>query len=136
MRSVKFTGVSDAYIQRMSNRMAGRINRAYDAARLSTCRAKHGAILLQGSRVLAVGVNTNRNDPAYLEQRKPDKPSGISLHAEVAATRIHNDVPNTTLIVVRVMASGLLGDSKPCPECLDHIIFNTNIREVIYSEAG
>ena len=131
MRSIRVTALKD---MSFSGRLVSRVASAREVALVSTMRAKHGAILLQGSRVLAVGVNSNRNDPAFLEQGP--KPTGISTHAEVAATRIHADVPNTTLIVVRVMRStGQLGDSKPCPECLHHLVFNTRVREVIYSES-
>ena len=110
-----------------------RMRRAAIIAQESTCRQKHGAILMQGSRVLAVGVNSYRNEPGSIVWDDDEsKPAGISVHAEVQATKTHLDVPNTTLYVVRVGAAGLM-NSRPCPECVYHLIWNTTVKEVIYS---
>ena len=111
-----------------------RMHRAALIALQGSCRQRHGAVLMQGSRVLAVGVNSYRNEPGSITWKNgDDKPAGISIHAEVQATRTHTDVPNTTLYVVRVGAAGLFADSKPCPECISYLTWNTNVKEVIYS---
>lgn len=110
-----------------------RLNRAAVIANQGSCRQKHGAILMQGSRVLAVGVNSMRNDPSNMKWDDIEsKPPGISVHAEVQATRSHLEVPNTTLYVVRVGPNGLM-NSRPCPECVSHLIWKTQVKEVIYS---
>ncbi len=116
-----------------------RMLRAGDIAMAGTCRQKHGAVLMQGSRVLAVGVNAYRNDPANLglDGATPN-PAGITVHAEVAATSFvpHRNVPNTTLYVVRVGLNDAVGtfrDSRPCDSCIAHLIWNTQVKEVIYS---
>ncbi len=81
---------------------------------------------MQGSRVLAVGVNTYRNDPNNTD-------SGFSIHAEIAAVSQHIDVPNTTLYVVRINRKGHPLNAQPCPQCTEYIVYQTKVREVIYT---
>jgi len=49
-----------------SEAVVSRMMRARKIAETSTCKQKHGAVLMQGARVLAVGINAFRNDPANL----------------------------------------------------------------------
>ena len=110
--------------------MSRRIAKAVTIANTGTCRHKHGAILMQGSRVLAVGVNSYRNPPQGMAW---EDVSGISIHAEVAATRMHTTVPNTTLYIVRVNRKLDLMPSHPCRECLEWLLWNTSVKEVVHS---
>lgn len=119
-----------------------RMYRALEIAANSSCRQKHGAILMQGSRTLAVGINSMRNDPSNMKWDDAEsKPPGISVHAEVQATRSHLEVPNTTLYLVRygVENPGTFNarivymHSRPCPECISYLIWKSQVKEVIYS---
>jgi len=121
-----------------SEAVVSRMMRARKIAETSTCKQKHGAVLMQGARVLAVGINAFRNDPANLGlDGETPNPAGITVHAEVAATSFipHRNVPNTTLYVVRygMQKPYALCDSKPCDACIAHLIWNTQVKEVIYS---
>lgn len=112
-----------------SNVTVQRITNAITVASTGTMKNKHGAVLMQSGSVLAVGVNAYRNAPSDQISSKD-----ISIHAEVAASRSHLLVPNTTLYIVRVNTKTKeLMDSKPCSECLEHILWKTQIKEVIYS---
>lgn len=100
-------------------------------AALSTEKQRHGAILLQGSRVLGLGINSYKNIPSNVSE---EHINAISVHAEVAACRSHLEVPNTTLYVVRVgRNNNSFAPSKPCPECISWLTWNTNVKEVIHS---
>lgn len=119
--------------------ITSRMHRALAIASQGTCKQKHGAVLMQGARVLAVGVNSMRNDPANIVWTDPDnKPPGISTHAEIQATRTHLSVPNTTLYLVRwgfdhSNNRPMFMDSKPCDECLAYLVWQTSVKEVVYS---
>src|SRR4249920_2072726 len=92
-RSIKLTEFDSLHPEQYSKTILSRMLRARSAAFLSTVnRNKHGAVLMQGSRVLSVGVNNTLNEVTIFP----------TTHAEVAAARLHNNVPNTTLYVARL----------------------------------
>jgi len=85
-------------------------------------------VVAKGRRVLSVGVNRNRNNPANMTNPKV----GTSVHAEMAAIRTleHTDVDwsRVTLYVARTGHRM----SKPCQNCqleLDRI----GIRRVVWT---
>lgn len=108
------------------------LNRALKIAGLSTERQRHGSVISSGRRVLAVGVNTFRSNPAALTDPK----SHASFHAEVAAIRSLRSVPSgATLYVARIFRSGEPALSKPCPAC-SAAITTAGIRRIVYSTDG
>jgi len=117
-----------------SKELVSRMYRALDIARQSGSKQRHGALLMQGSRTLAIGINVYKNDPRQMIY--PDNminPSGISVHAEVAATKLHRHVPKTTLYLARIGKNGQFYPSDPCPRCIEWLTWHTNVQEVIYS---
>lgn len=89
--------------------------RAVKIAGQSTCRQMHGAVISQGRRVLAVGVNSFRSHPMHVTDPKRE----ASFHAEVAVLRqLNYDVSDkAVLFVARVNRLGEPMLSMPCPEC-------------------
>lgn len=83
-------------------------------------RHKHGAVLVKGGSVLAVGLNTER--------------AGFypSRHAEWHAIREHLDA-KAVLYVARVMRNGEVANSEPCSQCKHQIIHYSNVVEVYYT---
>lgn len=127
MRLTKF----DPADPKFSAATVRRMRQALSIARLSTEKQRHGAILFQGGRVLGLGINSYKNVPSCVSEEHISK---ISIHAEIAACRSHLDVPNTTLYVARVGRNNQsFAHSKPCVDCLEFLVWHTNVKEVVYS---
>lgn len=62
------------------NRDVMLLKRAVEAARSSTYRWQHGAVIAQGNRILAVRPNVFRNSPWHC-------PEDATVHAEQAALK-------------------------------------------------
>lgn len=83
-------------------------------------KQKHGAILFAGTRILAWGVNSVRNDPGIDYEN-------ATFHAEVAAARMWfrlsgqsysgGSLEGLGLFVARVNRAGDPMMSKPCEDC-------------------
>jgi deoxycytidylate deaminase len=88
-----------------------------------------GAVLVKGSRILAVGHN----------QLRPSKIIGTTtLHAEAAAIlkllkegRQH-DLVNASLYVSRYTRGGRIGLARPCASCMS-LIRSVGIQEISYT---
>lgn len=96
----------------------------------STCSRRHAAILVRGSKVVAVGVNTERNDARFLETKK-----NASVHAEVACLSRARKVGNLTgavLYIARTTRDGQPKNSKPCGECVA-AIKAAGVRKIFYT---
>ncbi|MET0590554.1 MAG: hypothetical protein ABWZ77_05200 [Naasia sp.] len=104
------------------------MRRAVLAAANGTGRHRHGAVLVRGGRVLAVGWNRSRVRDTWVTYQPRD---ACSLHAEVAAVR-NVCATGATLIVVRLTRSGQLASSKPCPACWD-TLDAAGVRRVVHS---
>ncbi|MFH9016669.1 hypothetical protein ACH4C6_36045 [Streptomyces sp. NPDC017943] len=80
-------------------------------ALLSTCRIRVGAVLVAGSRVLAVGTNLRRNCPS-IDFRH------ATFHAEETVLRkVRNAPRNSSVFVARVNRAGSPLLARPCPRC-------------------
>lgn len=96
-------------------------------------RARVGAVIVRGSRVLSTGVN-HIGYSRYLQSRK----FAESIHAEVEAiigllkTRRAHELVGSTLYVSRIDAFGNPRLSKPCRDC-QRIIESVGIRRVYYT---
>lgn len=107
------------------------MKKAVKLAKLSTCKQRHGAILISGGRTLAVGVNTYRNDPSMF---------GIigchySTHAEVAALKALPkglNLKNATMYVARISKGGNAAMSAPCSAC-QVALKEAGIKKVVYT---
>ena len=99
----------------LTNIQAAHLKRAVSIAASSTCRQKHGVVIAQGKKVLAVSVNTYRNQPNNVSDPKTQS----SYHAEWNAIKqIKNfDLKKATLYSARVNAKGDVLLAKPCIRC-------------------
>lgn len=84
---------------------------AMGVATQSTCRYKHGAVVVKHGKVLGAATNRTKNDPKYVDWRCS------SIHAEIAALKRARFPRRSTVYVARVNALGESRMSKPCANC-------------------
>lgn len=104
--------------------------RALDIAKQSTERKKHGVVIAKGRRVLAVGVNTNRNIPNNVTNPKLH----AAYHAEINALKQVRsmDLSDATLYSARVNALGEAVIAKPCDACWA-VIIDRGLKKVYWT---
>ena len=96
-------------------------------------RARVGACICSGGRILSSGVNRIGYSRYRLDRRFPE-----SIHAEVAAivellkARRSHELVGSTLYVSRIDASGAPRMARPCSNC-QRIIEAVGIRKVFYT---
>jgi len=111
----------------LSNRDGAFLQLAIKAAHRSVERFRHGAVLVIGGSVHAVGWNQNFLDPEYHK----DAPK-LSYHAEEKVIRRVKDCSGGVLYVARINSVGSAMYSRPCSDCF-RIIRSNGIKKVIYS---
>ena len=120
----------------VSRRQQSFVQYALQLAETSTCRQRHGAVVVKGGSVLSRGINKIHNCPSIFPDTEQDNPSidRISTHAEEAALRMvsPDSARGATLYVARVLKDGTPGYSKPCPRC-QSLIDSMGIKKVVYS---
>ena len=106
--------------------------RAMDVSKNSTCMQKHGVVIAAGNRVLAVAVNTDRNNPAICSDPK----SEAAYHAEINALKQLRgfDLRVATLYSARTNRRGVARLAKPCARC-QAAIEEAGIKKTIWTEA-
>lgn len=115
----------------LSKRDRAMLNRAVEVAKQSTCKQKHGAIIYKSGRVLAVGVNSTRNEHPTMEIDKTE----YTFHAEISAMRaahLVHEFDGTTLYVARINRRGNAVFSGPCSDCM-HSIIAAGIKRVVFT---
>jgi len=144
----------DQYIspQRATNTLISRFNRAKLVAATGDCNFLHGALLMQGNRTLAVGINTYTTD---IYATPPSSDKIMSTHAEVASLKLyaHTRVPNLSLYVARLSSSATMTwrnsviqepttlptpppralFSRPCRDCLEYLSTISTLKAVYYT---
>lgn len=117
----------------LSNRDQSFLDLAFKISALSTCTQKHGAVIVKGGRVMAVGVNKDRNDPGFVvSDNIMGKGTVFSVHAEVAALREVKDPRGSILYVARRSRTGLRAFSRPCDNCTRALI-KAGVKSVVYT---
>lgn len=81
---------------RLATRAAGR----------SSCKKRHGAVLVKGGAVVSIGWNKMQNDPNNVDRN-------FSVHAEIDALRKAKNPRGGTIFVVRDIGTC----SDPCYPC-------------------
>lgn len=99
-------------------------------ADFSTCTQRHGAMIVRGGAVMAIGVNKNKNNPTFVGEATKN----WSVHAEVAAIRACKgaDLSNATIYVARINKKNAPLMSKPCANC-EKAIKDAGIKKVVYT---
>lgn len=122
---------------RLSNRQEKWLQRALTLACNSTCRHRHGALVVKSGRVVGQGYNRVINNPMlFPDDMFNDHKEHISIHAEVAAlNQVSPEVAHgAVLYVARTRSCGAPGMSRPCPRCQE-AIEKAGIKKVVYSDS-
>ena len=100
-----------------------------EVAKSSFVHYKHGACLLRGGKVYAIGKN--RYFDRRYEQRKNIK---FTVHAEIDTIMRcpKHELKGMDILIIRVKPDGSLGDSRPCNTCIDKMR-RAGIRRAYYS---
>jgi len=108
---------------------------AKDLFDLPTGRSKHFSFLVLRNNIISVGWNNSlKTHP--LANKFGHRFNGI--HSELSVIKNNNDnflLPHLSLINIRFLRNGKLGNSKPCIPCqtmLDHF----GIKKVFYTYSG
>ena len=114
----------------LSRKDRARLENAKKIASTSDCRHRHGAVTIRGGRVVAVGVNSYRNDMSQFNI-VPDL--GRSIHAEEACLRVvKGEASGAVLYVARVNRKGEEMMSKPCSSCMEKLK-QAGVKRVVYT---
>ena len=92
---------------------------ALTAARNSTYRHKHGAVIVAGGRVMGVGWSKGKNHPMNVSD---EHVKHCSVHAEVDSMRGLERLRRASCFVARIDAFGLATLAKPCGACRKRLI--------------
>lgn len=116
-----------------------RTNRKYldlalKLAAASDCEQKHGTVIVKGGRVLAVGINKDRNDPTVVvSDTGPDARGTIfSVHAEIDALKRVKDARGAVVYVARQSKTGTEAFSRPCDGCVKALM-DAGVKAVAYT---
>ena len=98
---------------------------------MSECRNRHGAIITMGGRIMAVGVNSERNNPRIGYEIDP---VDLSTHAEIAALRALNGQAKGAKVYIARWRhrSNEIGLSRPCENCYNALV-DAGVKEIIYT---
>jgi deoxycytidylate deaminase len=116
------------YYENLSRRSQAFLNQAVTIATNSSCRYKHGAIIVRGGRVLSVGVNSTRNFCLNVTNPVIDS----SYHAEWAAIKACVNPAGATIYIARANRKGEARESMPCDRCMRHIA-EAGIKKIVYT---
>lgn len=136
----RYSSVGELEEPRLTARHAHFLRRAAAfARRREVSHSNHCALLVRGSKVVAVGFNSYKNDPRCLSHEHvraiPGRNSvmGVGPHAEVAALSQVRDARGLTLYVARVTRTGEVSSSAPCHSCLT-TARALGVRHIIWTE--
>lgn len=117
----------------LSNSQRSFLNLAMRAAESSDCQQRHGAIVVRGGSVLAIGVNKWRNDITMAGLlHDQGRSTDISIHAEIDALSRVSNPRGATIYVARVNRTGKARLSKPCINCAK-ALKKAGVSKIVYT---
>lgn len=118
----------------LSNSQRSYLNLALNIARENTSRHKHGAVLVKGGSIIALGASRSKNNFPFTDKEFNELRGKFNDHAEdVALRQVNYDATGMVLYVARAHRG--TNDpmySKPCPYC-QGLIAASNVKTVIYT---
>jgi deoxycytidylate deaminase len=107
---------------------------ATQAAKLSDCKKKVGAIIAKGNRIIGIGHNKIKSHPKQIN-RYTGK-AGRAVCAELSAIiNSRGNLSKCTICIVRITKDGKLAMAKPCQYCQSYIE-EAGIKNIIYTNSN
>lgn len=101
-------------------------------AKSSSCKNKHGAVIVRGGNVLSLGINKMKNHPDVIPEELIK--DACHVHAEIdAIKKVKNDLRGATIYVARVSPFGKGVMSRPCNKCYQ-AISSAGISKIVYTD--
>lgn len=113
--------------QKLSRRDQAWLRIACKLAECSTEKMRHGAVVVLGGSVQAVGFNKRTNNPHTHKDLH-----WLSEHAEMAALRRCKRTQGATIYVARLNKHDQQRMSRPCPKCMK-LIVEAGIKRIVYT---
>jgi pyrimidine deaminase RibD-like protein len=102
------------------------LEKALEAAGTSKCRHKHGAVVVNSGKVVAVATNKKVGDPNIAWRR-------AHIHAEIAAVSAAGTrAKGASVYVARAAADGSPAVSKPCKKC-ERYMERSGVTQVVWT---
>jgi deoxycytidylate deaminase len=116
-----------------SRRDRNYLDLALKLAATSDCTQQHGAVVVRSGRVLALGVNKDRNDPSVVPSDTGSSARGtiFSYHAEADALKRVRSPQGAVVYVARLGKTGP-AYSRPCDGCAK-LMRDLGIKAVYYT---
>jgi deoxycytidylate deaminase len=101
-------------------------------------RCRHFSFILDGNRILSIGVNNPKTHPYnlnfnYINKQKNKISHIVGTHSEVSAVlKYGKNCKNLILINTRINRKNELDYSRPCNGCLD-MILSLDFKKVFYT---
>jgi deoxycytidylate deaminase len=115
----------------LSNRQRAYLDIAVRLAESSDTNFKHGAVIVRGGSVMAVGVNKWKNRDIFVSDPTDYNPH-ITVHAEVDALSRVKDAHGATIYIARVTKAGEERFSRPCERC-EKVLISAGVKRVVYT---
>ena len=114
---------------RLSQKQSRMLEFATRVAETTDTNSKHGAVIVRGGRVLAVGTSKwrNRNVPPIIGYNPH-----VTVHAEIDALSRLVDAKGATIYIARVNNQGDTRMSRPCETC-ERALNDAGVKRVVYT---
>ena len=116
---------------KLSNKQKSLLNLAVKVSLTSDLFQRHGAVIVKNGRVLALGVNKQKNADINTPDAV-DAPEYFTVHAEADAINRCANTEGATIYIARINKNGEERFSRPCDNCAE-TIRKAGIRTVIYT---
>lgn len=117
---------------RLSKKDKSYLKLALNLAKSSSCKNKHGAVIVRGGSILSLGINKMKNHPDIIPESLVK--DVCHVHAEIdAIKKVKSELKGATIYVARVnsFGNGLL--SRPCERCYE-VIISSGINKIVYTD--
>lgn len=119
----------------LSKKKRNWLNTAMKIAESSSCKQKHGAVIVKSGSLLSVGHNKWKNREVVVDSRSYDERNeAITVHAEIdALSRVKNPA-GATIYIANINKAGEPKMSAPCDRCFEALM-DAGIKDIIYTTA-
>ena len=119
----------------LSNKDRSYLHLAMKVAESSVYEMRHGAVVVRGGSVLAVGYNKQKNDPIIFgDAGSEEAQRNSTVHAEMDALSRVTSAKGAVVYVARINRRGEPVLSRPCDNCYESLR-DAGVKKIIFTEA-